>query len=98
MPTDFKLPDLGENINSAEVLKVLVAPGDTVAKEQGLIEVETDKATIEVPCNIAGTVTAIHVKDGDTIAPGQVIVTLDAVDAPQVASPTPEPTAEPETK
>lgn len=95
MPTDFKLPDLGENIDSAEVLKVLVKPGDTVAAEQGLIEVETDKATIEVPSPGAGTIATVHVNAGDTISVGQVLVTIDG-DGAAPSEPEPEPVPEPQ--
>jgi pyruvate dehydrogenase E2 component (dihydrolipoamide acetyltransferase) len=75
---DLKLPELGENIEEADVLKVLVAEGDIVAIDQPLIEIETEKATLEVPAETAGTVTRIHVKQGDTIKVGQVIATVEA--------------------
>lgn len=61
---DFILPELGENISSAVVLKVLVAVGDMVEKDQSVIEIETDKATIEVPSTISGKVVEVFVKDG----------------------------------
>src|SRR5215208_376795 len=54
MPTDFTLPELGENVSAGDVVRVLVAPGDTVAKDQPVLELETDKATIEVPSSVAG--------------------------------------------
>jgi pyruvate dehydrogenase E2 component (dihydrolipoamide acetyltransferase) len=75
---ELTLPDLGENIEEAEVLEVLVRKGDTVAKDQALLELETDKATFELPCPQDGTVSEIHVKKGDTIRVGQRIVTLEA--------------------
>jgi len=78
---DFKLPELGEDIEEADVIKLLVAEGDTVTADQPLIEIETEKATLEVPAEIAGTVTKIHIKQGDTITVGQVIATIEA-DAP----------------
>src|SRR3954469_20429065 len=77
MPTDFKLPELGENVTAGDVVRVLVAVGDTVAKDQAILELETDKATIEVPTNVAGTVKDIRVKQGDRIKVGQVVLTLD---------------------
>jgi pyruvate dehydrogenase E2 component (dihydrolipoamide acetyltransferase) len=77
MPIDFKLPELGENITAGDVVRVLVAPGDTVAKDQAVLELETDKATIEVPSNVAGTVKEIRVKAGEKIKVGQVVLTLD---------------------
>ena len=87
--SDFKLPELGENVASGDVLRVLVKPGDTVAKEQPVLELETDKATIEVPSSVAGQVKEIKVKAGDKVNVGQVILVLDdaagspPADAPQ---------------
>ena len=52
MPTEFKLPELGENVTAGDVVRVLVAAGDTVAKDQPVLELETDKATIEVPSSV----------------------------------------------
>ena len=86
MPTDFKLPELGENITSGDVLHVLVKPGDRIAKDQPVVELETDKATIEVPSSVAGTVTAVNVKAGDKVKVGQAILTVDAAAAPAPAS------------
>jgi pyruvate dehydrogenase E2 component (dihydrolipoamide acetyltransferase) len=76
MPTEFKLPELGENITAGDVVRVLVAPGDTIAKDQAVVELETDKATIEVPSSVAGTVESIAVKAGDRINVGQVVLTV----------------------
>ncbi|MQC18709.1 MAG: dihydrolipoyllysine-residue acetyltransferase, partial [Chloroflexi bacterium] len=56
---DFKLPSLGEDIQEADVLKVLVSEGDTVEVDQPLIEIETEKATLDVPAEAAGVVTRI---------------------------------------
>jgi pyruvate dehydrogenase E2 component (dihydrolipoamide acetyltransferase) len=75
--TDFKLPELGENITSGDVLRVLIKPGDTLARDQPVLELETDKATIEVPSPVAGQVRAVRVKAGDKIKVGQVILSLD---------------------
>jgi pyruvate dehydrogenase E2 component (dihydrolipoamide acetyltransferase) len=72
--TDFTLPELGEQIESGDVLRVLVKAGDTIAKEQPVLELETDKATIEVPSSFAGTVTEIKVKAGDKVKVGQAIL------------------------
>jgi pyruvate dehydrogenase E2 component (dihydrolipoamide acetyltransferase) len=77
MPTDFTLPELGENITAGDVVRVLVSPGDAVAKDQAVLELETDKATIEVPSSLAGTVKDIRVKQGERIKVGQVVLTLD---------------------
>jgi pyruvate dehydrogenase E2 component (dihydrolipoamide acetyltransferase) len=77
MPTDFKLPELGEGIKSADVLNVLVAPGDVIKKEQPVIEIESEKATAEVPSSVAGRVVEVRVKTGQKIKPGQVILTVE---------------------
>src|SRR3954469_1813638 len=77
MPTDFTLPELGENVTAGDVVRVLVGVGDTVVKDQAVLELETDKATIEVPSNVAGTVKDVRVKQGDRIKVGQVVLTLD---------------------
>jgi pyruvate dehydrogenase E2 component (dihydrolipoamide acetyltransferase) len=77
MPTEFKLPELGENITAGDVVRVLVKPGDTIAREQAVIELETDKATIEVPSSIAGVVKDVQVKPGEKVKVGQVIFTTD---------------------
>ena len=74
---EFKLPELGENIESADVINVLVKPGDKIELEQSIIEIETDKATIEVPSNIEGVVKDVMVKTGDTVKVGQAIIKVD---------------------
>jgi pyruvate dehydrogenase E2 component (dihydrolipoamide acetyltransferase) len=73
----FELPELGEGIESGDVVNVLVAVGETITQDQPLIELETDKAVIEVPAPVAGTVQTIHVRTGDTAAVGQLIVTFE---------------------
>lgn len=78
MAIDVQLPDLGDGIESGDVLAVHVAVGDTVEKGQTLIEIETDKATVDVPSTEAGKIAKIHVKAGDTIPVHAAIVTLDA--------------------
>jgi len=86
--TDFNLPELGENITSGDVLRVLVKPGDTVSKDQPVLELETDKATIEVPSSVAGSVKEIKVKPGDKVKVGQAILTLDnGASAPPAPAP-----------
>lgn len=77
MGTEFKLPELGENIESIQVTKVLVAAGDSVSIDQPVLELETDKATIEVPSSVAGTVAQIHVQEGDEIEAGQLILSVE---------------------
>ena len=75
---DFTLPELGENVTAGDVLRVLVKPGDILEKEQPVLELETDKATIEVPSSIAGRVTEIMVKAGDKVKVGQVVLSVDS--------------------
>ncbi len=77
MATEFKLPELGENIESADVANVLVNEGDTVKKDQAIIEIETDKATIEVPSTVEGTITKLLVKSGDKVKVGAVVMVVD---------------------
>jgi pyruvate dehydrogenase E2 component (dihydrolipoamide acetyltransferase) len=77
MPTDMKLPELGENIEGGDVLRVMVKPGDAVKKDQAVLELETDKATIEVPSSAAGIVKEIKVKQGEKVKVGQTIFTVD---------------------
>ena len=78
MATEFKLPELGENIAAGDIVTVLVKEGDTVRANQGVVEIETDKAVVEVPCSIAGRVTKIHVKPGQTVKVGEAVLTIEA--------------------
>jgi pyruvate dehydrogenase E2 component (dihydrolipoamide acetyltransferase) len=73
---EFTVPELGENVAGGDVAKVLVKVGDTVRREQPVIELETDKATIEVPSTVAGVVAAVRVKKGDKIKVGAVVFTV----------------------
>jgi pyruvate dehydrogenase E2 component (dihydrolipoamide acetyltransferase) len=76
MAIEFKLPDLGEDIETGDVVKVYVSPGDRVEKEQALMELETDKAALEIPSPAGGVIKEVHVK-GETIKIGQLLVTID---------------------
>ena len=76
MPTEFKIPELGENVSAGDVVRVLVKAGDTIEKDQPVLELETDKATIEVPSSVSGTVQEVKVKAGDKVKVGQVVLTL----------------------
>ena len=73
---DFKLPDVGEGIDSGVVVSVLVSVGDTVEVDQPVIELETDKAVVEVPSDVSGVVEEINVKENDEAKVGQVLLTL----------------------
>jgi pyruvate dehydrogenase E2 component (dihydrolipoamide acetyltransferase) len=77
VPTDFTLPELGENITAGDVLRILVKTGDTLTKDQPVLELETDKATIEVPSSVAGRVKDIKVKEGDKVKVGQAILSVE---------------------
>jgi len=76
MPTEFKIPELGENVSAGDVVRVLVKPGDTIEKDQPVLELETDKATIEVPSSVSGKVQDVKVKQGDKVKVGQVVFTV----------------------
>jgi len=89
MATEFKLPDLGENIASGDVVTVFVSAGDVVKPGQPLLEVETDKAVIEVPCPPGGRIASVLVKKGDTVKVGQVLVTLEPASGAATPSPAP---------
>ena len=77
MGKEFKLPELGENIESGEVVNVLVHEGDVVSAEQSVLELETDKATLEVPVPFGGRVQEIRAKEGETIKVGQVVLVIE---------------------
>ena len=76
MPTEFKLPDLGEGIHEGEVIEILVSVGEKVEDGQTVMVVETDKATTEIPSPVTGTVQAIHFKAGDMVNVGDVLMTF----------------------
>ena len=80
MALTITLPELGDDVDSVDVVAVLVAVGDRIETEQGLIEVETEKASVEVPSTASGTVTEIHVALGDVLGAGAPIVTLETGD------------------
>src|SRR5438552_7121668 len=84
MPRPFALPDLGEGLTEAEIVKLLVNEGDVLAEDAPLLEVETDKATVEIPSPFAGRVARIHVQPGQSVKVGDVLVTFE--DSAGVAS------------
>src|SRR5688572_28661853 len=94
--SEFKIPELGENVTAGDVVRILVNPGDTLAKDQPVLELETDKATIEVPSDVAGTVKDIKVKQGDKVKVGQLVLTVDD-GAAESASGKPTESGSPET-
>ena len=91
MNIDFKLPELGENIHSGDVVNVLVQAGDQIAANDGVLELETDKAVVEIPCPHAGRVTKVLVNKGETVKVGQTVLTVEA-EASQAVKPSEKPT------
>ncbi len=85
---EVTVPDIGDDTD-VDIIEVLVAPGDTVAEEDGLITLETDKATMDVPCPKAGKVVELKVKVGDKVSEGSLVLTLE-VEGAQAATPAPQ--------
>jgi pyruvate dehydrogenase E2 component (dihydrolipoamide acetyltransferase) len=81
MTIEFKLPDLGEGTHEAEILNVKVVPGQKVELDQPIIEVETDKAVVEIPSPIAGVVEQVHVKAGQTAKVGSTMISFEGTDS-----------------
>src|SRR5947207_4984423 len=75
---EFKLPDLGEGMQEAEVVEWLVKPGDTLKLDQTMVKVETDKAIVEIPSPVAGRVSEIRVRGGQVAKVGDVLVAFEA--------------------
>ena len=71
------LPDLGEGIESAEVSDVVVGPGDTVTAEDPILVLESDKASMEIPAEVNGTVTDVSVSSGDEVKTGQLLIKIE---------------------
>ncbi len=94
--TEFKLPELGENIEQGDLVRLMIAPGADVKEGQPVMELETDKAVIEVPSSVSGVVHEIRVKEGDKLKVGQVIFTVEngagaKAQAPQAQPPQAQP-------
>jgi pyruvate dehydrogenase E2 component (dihydrolipoamide acetyltransferase) len=93
MPIEFKLPNLGEGVKSADIAGISVKEGDVIQPDQIVLELETDKAVVELPCATGGKVLQIHVKQGQTVTPGTLLFTLEgngaATAAPAKAAPAP---------
>jgi pyruvate dehydrogenase E2 component (dihydrolipoamide acetyltransferase) len=75
--TEFKLPELGENIDQGDLVRLMISPGASVTEGQPVMELETDKAVVEVPSSVTGTVKEIRVKEGQKVKVGQVIFTVE---------------------
>ena len=82
MIVDFRLPHLGDGIHSADVIKILVKEGDKIEVDQVVVEIETDKATVEVPSDVSGIVKKIYVKEGAKANVGEPIISIE-VDSSQ---------------
>jgi len=100
---EVKVPNIGD-FSDVEIIEILVSPGDTVAAEDSLITLESDKASIEIPSPQAGVVKALQVKIGDTVNEGSIILTLETekssvtpekkTESPKAAEPAAQPTAQ----
>ncbi|HXY77675.1 MAG TPA: biotin/lipoyl-containing protein, partial [Candidatus Acidoferrales bacterium] len=77
MATEFKLPELGENIESGDLVRLMIKPGASITEGEPVMELETDKAVVEVPSSVTGTIGEIRVKEGDKLRVGQVIFTVE---------------------
>jgi pyruvate dehydrogenase E2 component (dihydrolipoamide acetyltransferase) len=86
-PTEFRLQELGENISQGDLVRLMIAPGAKVSEGQPVMELETDKAVVEVPSTVSGIVDEIKVKEGEKIKVGQVIFTLQGGAAKQAEAP-----------
>ena len=97
MAYEFKLPDLGEGLTEGEVARWLVSEGDEVAEDQPLVEIQTDKTTVEIPSPAAGKVASILVEEGKVVAVGTVLVVIGGDGAVGDEQPRSEPDRERET-
>lgn len=103
MAIEIKVPDLGEGIESGDVLEVFVSEGEVIEKDQSVVELETDKATVSVPSSAAGKVVKVSVQSGETVSVGAVLIEVEgaaepapaAEPEPAPAAPAPEPEPEP---
>src|SRR6266478_904881 len=95
MPRAFALPDLGEGLTEAQIVRVLVREGDVIGEDTPLLEVETDKAQVEIPSPLAGRVEKIHVEPGQTVKVGEVLVTFADGDGARPGSAAPAAPARP---
>ena len=89
--SEFRLPELGENIDQGDLVRLMISPGARVSEGQPVMELETDKAVVEVPSSVSGVVKEIKVKEGDKVKVGQVIFTLEGTAAPAPVRRMPEP-------
>jgi pyruvate dehydrogenase E2 component (dihydrolipoamide acetyltransferase) len=95
--TEFKLPELGENVNQGDLVRLMISPGASISEGQPVMELETEKAVVEVPSSVSGVVRDVRVKEGDKVKVGQVIFTVDngASGAVRTQSPANQPVGAP---
>ncbi|RLS57954.1 MAG: biotin/lipoyl-binding protein [Planctomycetota bacterium] len=86
-PVEFKLPSLGEGVASADIADISVKVGDIITNGQILMELETDKAVVELPSTIAGKITKLLVKSGESVKPGQVLLVVEGIREPEALAP-----------
>ena len=87
MATEVKLPELGDGIESGDVLEVFVSVGDVISEGQDIIEMETDKATVPVPASIGGKIVKINVSEGDSVPIGGVLLEVEAAEGASASEP-----------
>src|SRR5208283_3849851 len=92
---DVKLPKLGEGADSGVVVGIFVKEGDTVAKDQPILELENEKAVASIPSTATGVVQKVHVKSGDRVSVGQRLITVEGGSAAPAAPPAEKPAAKP---
>src|SRR5262245_4906442 len=95
MAYEFKLPDLGEGLTEGEIARWLVAEGQELAEDDPLVEIQTDKTTVEIPSPAAGTVSRILVGEGEVVPVGTVLVVIGAEPAEEPEAPAATKTAQP---
>ena len=101
MAIEFKLPELGENIEGGDVVSVLVSAGDSISEGQSILEIEAGKASMEIPAPASGTISKLLIAQGDNVSVGQHVLTIEGEAdaptkeaAPEVSKPAPEPKPE----
>ncbi len=97
MATEFKLPELGENIETGDLVRLMIKPGASITEGEPVMELETDKAVVEVPSSVTGTIGEIRVKEGDKLRVGQVIFTVENGAGTKPAARSEKPVAQPTT-
>ena len=81
MSIEFELPNIGEGVESADIAEIMISPGDTVTENQIIMELETEKAVVELPITLSGTIDALHVGEGETVEVGQSLLSITPSDA-----------------